>query len=107
VRAAVVGASERGFARVYTRRSLRSVVTRNVRGRPLLLGVGALVVCLAAVVGFVIGSKAAETGTAFRIAGTVVLPLSGPAMAGYAVGVALVVLGGLFAAVETASRRER
>ena len=64
-------------------------------------------VCLAAVVGFTIGSRAAETGSAFRVAGAVVLPLTGPAMAGYAAGVALVVLSGLFAAVETASRRER
>lgn len=72
----------------------------------MMVGIGAAVVGIAIVVGFVVGATGAETMSSVRIAGVVTLPLSGPTMAAYAGLLAAVVLGGLFAAVETAARRE-
>lgn len=72
----------------------------------MLVGIGAAVVGIAVVVGFIVGATGAETASSVRIAGIVTLPLSGPTMAAYAGLLAVVVVGGLFAAVETAARRE-
>ena len=72
----------------------------------MLVGIGVGVVGIAVVVGYVVGATGSETMSSFRVAGAVTLPISGPAMAAYAGVLAVLVLGGLFAAVETAARRE-
>ena len=63
-------------------------------------------VAVAAVFGYIVGASGAERMSSVRLASVVTIPLSGPAMAAYAVLLALLVIGGLFAAVEAASRRE-
>ena len=70
------------------------------------MGVGAGVVAVAAVFGYIVGASSAERASSVRLASVVTVPLSGPVMAAFAALLALLVIGGLFAAVEAASRRE-
>ncbi len=70
------------------------------------MGIGAGVVVVAAVFGYVVGASSAERASSVELASVVTVPLSGPVMAAFAAFLALVVIGGLFAAVEAAARRE-
>lgn len=73
-------------------------------GRRVLLAVGGIVVLLAGLVGFFIGSNNAGSSPTFEVFSTVVLPTTPTSVALYGMLFAGVVVGGLFAAVEAASR---
>ena len=82
-------------------------MTEDTQGRRIVVVVGVVVVALAGVVGFVVGENAAASGETVEIFGSVAIPASGPALGAFGALFAAVVLGGLFALVELASRRER
>lgn len=73
-------------------------------GRRLLLVLGGIVVLLAGVVGFFVGSNSAESSPTFEVFSTLVLPTTPLSVALYGMLLAGLVMGGLFAAVEVASR---
>lgn len=76
----------------------------ELTGRRVLLTVGGIVVLLAGVIGFFVGSNSAESSSTFEVFGTVALPASPASGALYGMLLAGVVMGGLFAAVQFASR---
>lgn len=73
-------------------------------GKGVLLTVGGIVVLLAGVIGFFVGSNSAESSPTFEVLGAVALPASAASGALYGMVLAGVVVGGLFAAVQFASR---
>ncbi|MFC6825446.1 DUF7520 family protein [Halopelagius fulvigenes] len=76
-------------------------------GRRILLGVGAVVVALAGIVGFFVGSNGAETvPRAAVLGGLVTIPTTPLSMSLYAVFVTTAVLAALFGLVAVASRYE-
>lgn len=74
------------------------------RGRRILLGVGGVVVLVAALIGLFVGEN--SVGASIELLGVVTLPVSPVPMALYGAVLATVALTALFAAVEFASRRE-
>jgi hypothetical protein len=73
-------------------------------GRRVLLTVAGVVVVLAGIIGFFVGSNSAESSPTFEVFGTLALPASPASGALYGMVLAGVVMGGLFAAVQFASR---
>lgn len=76
----------------------------SVDSRSLLLAVGVVVVALAGVVGFVVGSNGAATRASIRPLGLVTLPTTPATMSLYAMALATVVLAALFGAAALAGR---
>jgi hypothetical protein len=73
-------------------------------GQRLLLILAGVVVLLAGVIGFFVGSNSAESSPTFEVFGTVALPTTPLSVTLYGMVLAAVVMGGLFAVVEFASR---
>lgn len=73
-------------------------------GKRILVAVGGIVVLLAGLVGFFVGSNSAESSPTFEVFGSVVLPTTPVSVALYGMLLAGLLLGGLFAAVAVASR---
>ncbi|SEO83899.1 hypothetical protein SAMN04487948_105412 [Halogranum amylolyticum] len=73
-------------------------------GRQVLLVVGGVVVGLAGLIGFFIGSNSAASSPTFEVFETVALPTTPVSVALYGMLLTSIVLGGLFVAVEAASR---
>jgi hypothetical protein len=73
-------------------------------GQRLLLILAGVVVILAGVIGFFVGSNSAETSSTLEVFGTVALPTTPLSVTLYGMLLAAVFMGGLFAAVEFASR---
>ena len=76
-------------------------------GRKILLGVGASVIAISGVVGWIIGSNGAEAVPESTILGTgLTIPTTPVAMGLYGMAVATLLLGTFFGLVELASRLE-
>ncbi|MFC6988764.1 hypothetical protein ACFQJD_08665 [Haloplanus sp. GCM10025708] len=77
-------------------------MTDLTRGRTLLLAVGAVAVAVLGAFGYLVGVAISRQAASFDLYGVPIstAPLS---MAGFGVGLAVVVLGGLFVAAEVAS----
>ncbi len=71
-----------------------------------MLALGAIVVLLSGLVGLFVGANGAERVPEIEVFGLLTLPTTPGALALYGSLLALVVLGGLFAAVEYASNLE-
>jgi hypothetical protein len=77
-------------------------------GRTILIAVGASVVALSGIVGWIVGSNGASTVPETTIVGTGLSVSTTPwTLALYGVAVSVLVLGTLFGLVELASRAER
>ncbi|WP_224336002.1 DUF7520 family protein [Haloprofundus halobius] len=79
-------------------------VNGSDRGRRILLGVGGVVVLVAALIGLFVGENSA--GASIDFLGVATLPVSPVPMALYGAILATVALGALFGAVEFVSRLE-
>ncbi|WP_232819681.1 DUF7520 family protein [Haloprofundus halophilus] len=79
-------------------------VKESGRGRRILLGVGGVVVLVAALIGLFVGENSA--GASIDLLGVATLPVSPIPMALYGAVLATVALGALFGAVEFVSRVE-
>lgn len=73
-------------------------------GRRILLFVGATVVAVSGLVGFLIGANGAGRGAEIDAYGAVTLPVTPGTVALYGMALAVVVLAALFGAVAVASR---
>jgi hypothetical protein len=75
-------------------------------GRRILLAVGLLMIVVAGILGFVVGSNGGAGRATITVFGALALPATPGAMALYGIVLAAVVEGALFSAVEYASRVE-
>jgi hypothetical protein len=73
-------------------------------GRSVLLTLGSVVVLLAGLIGFFVGSNSAESSPTFEVFGTVALPTTPLSVTLYGMVLAAVFMAGLFGVVEFASR---
>lgn len=94
-----------GTKRVYTVARLPSCVTADsTDGRRIFGVVAVTVVCLAGVIGFVVGSNGATVAPAVPIVGRFSVPITPVTMTLYGMGLAALSLAGLFGLVSVASR---
>ncbi|WP_228546295.1 DUF7520 family protein [Halegenticoccus tardaugens] len=78
----------------------------GLRGRRIMLALGAVTVILSGVVGLFVGANSGERMAEIEVLGGVALPATPTAVALYAGLLALFTLGALFVAVEYASTLE-